>query len=479
MQTPNAALTNITNFHAYFRSHTFLAHPVVNYGHRARSAYAVPKYLLWMDYGLRGFQKASTNELFFGGGRYIDTLGHHYRCIYEDKTYNDSSPLFPSTFALACNVDQRNEQTKRVVAFFRRLHQDNDCFMEDCHAVSCTLPLACGTRPIACLSFLRHITNYSFKINDIGAVEVKKGTTKPRLIRYDDKWHTWRWYLAIAYYWVEYLFQICHTTHPEPNIRSVTLPLPGFCSYRYKLYKGPPTSAQWGREDGFWGLVRAATPTTHPEALPHWEKQVLTYAEQSGRGPASPFTRLVEVILNLKDREVQLSFLKVAWLDKLLAWKMKTFGLKIYLTRTALPMIILFAVHLATGVLRTGGKRETSKPIRIMTIMLACIEALVSGYLLAVKIRQVYRIPRLFFRSIYNYIDGIAILLGVSTSIMTASHKGPPRAFLAFATLLIWIATVLMLRIYRPVGMLLLLLTETLQGVFPFLVLLFSVIIGT
>ena len=42
----------------------------------------------------------------------------------------------------------------------------------------------------------------------------------------------------------------------------------------------------------------------------------------------------------------------------------------------------------------------------------------------------------------------------------------------------IWIATFLLLRIYRPVGMLLLLLTEALQGIFSFLVLLFFIIVG-
>ena len=53
-----------------------------------------------------------------------------------------------------------------------------------------------------------------------------------------------------------------------------------------------------------------------------------------------------------------------------------------------------------------------------------------------------------------------------------------PRSFLAFSTLLIWIATILMIRVYRPVGMLLLLLTETMQGVFSYLALFFFIIIG-
>jgi hypothetical protein len=37
------------------------------------------------------------------------------------------------------------------------------------------------------------------------------------------------------------------------------------------------------------------------------------------KGPSSPFTRLVEEIPGMKDRDLQLSFLRVVWLEKLLA----------------------------------------------------------------------------------------------------------------------------------------------------------------
>jgi len=55
----------------------------------------------------------------------------------------------------------------------------------------------------------------------------------------------------------------------------------------------------------------------------------------------------------MKDRNIQLSFLRVVWLEKLLAWKMQTFGLHIYLTRTAFPMLLLFVVHLTPSILLT------------------------------------------------------------------------------------------------------------------------------
>lgn len=34
-------------------------------------------------------------------------------------------------------------------------------------------------------------------------------------------------------------------------------------------------------------------------------------------------------------------------------------------------------------------------------------------YVLPIKLRQLYRIPRPFIRSIFNYIDGIALSLGL------------------------------------------------------------------
>jgi hypothetical protein len=215
------------------------------------------------------------------------------------------------------------------------------------------------------------------------------------------------------------------------------------------------------------------------DAMPRWETQILKSVEHSGRGAASPFTRLVEEILDMKGRDVQLSYLRVVWVEKLLAWKMQTFGLQMYITRTAIPMLALFFVHLTIGILSTGTDGKDHKNVTVSVRLLGSVEAVVSCYILYVKVRQLYLIPRLFVRSIFNYIDGTALSLGLITFLLAVSGRAPSRPFLGFSTLLIWIAAVLMLRVYRPVGMLLLLLTETLRGVLPFLVLLSFIILGT
>ena len=479
IQTPNEALIFTASYYAYFKPYTFASQVVADYGHRARSAYVLPKFLLWREYGLRGLRSHdSTNEIFFGGGRFADQLGNYYNSIYDDKTYDDLNPLFPSTLAVVCNADHRAQKTEHVDAFFRRLHQDKNCLLENSRAISCTLPLATRARPMASLSLMRHIALYQHVINDIGAVEVKIGATKPKQAAFGSRLHDLRLRFEDIMWWITAFWANSHNPHAEPNQSRVTLPLPGFCSFYYKLYKAPPVAWSTSRhDDPLWEFIRATMPSSR-DAVPPWETQILKFVEHSGRGAASPFTRLVEEILDMKGRDMQLSYLRVVWLEKLLAWKMQTFGLHMYITRTAVPMLVLFFVHLSIGIQLTGNGGKNHKDVTVSVKLLGSVEAVVSCYILYVKVRQLYLIPRLFVRSIFNYIDGTALSLGLITFILVVSGRAPSRPFLGFSTLLIWIAAVLMLRVYRPVGMLLLLLTETLRGVLPFLVLLSFIILG-
>ena len=139
---------------------------------------------------------------------------------------------------------------------------------------------------------------------------------------------------------------------------------------------------------------------------------------------------------------------------------------------------VLFFNHLTIGILLTRGNGEDDNNITIGVKLLGGIEAAVSCYILYIKIRQLYLIPRLYVSSIFNYIDGTALVYEFITLFLAVSQTAPLSPFLGFSTLLIWIAAILMLKVYRPVGMLLLLLTETLRGVFPFLILLSFIIIG-
>ena len=482
--SPNPALTMSGNFSAFFRRQAFGVETVMNYGHRAQSAHALPKYILWLEYGLRGLQPPNPNAIFFGGGRYADILGPYLRAIYEDPTYDESTPLFPSTFALACNADLRAESTQHVDAFLRRFHQEKDLVIMNTSTIGCALSLACRAHPVALLSFMRHLVLYPFVVNDIGGVGIKYGSRKPRRSKYDSRWYYWRRDLLDFWYYLVAFWGYSGVLHPEPNLSHATLPLSGFCCFRHQLYKGPPPSnrANPSKFDSIMEFCRAATPAeafTDGEQFPSVDAWLLDYVKRSSSGPTSPFTHLVQEILEMKDRDTQLSFLRIVWLEKLLSWKMKTFGLYIYLTRTALPMLMLFCVHLTNATLLTGDSNVTTPDATVQVYVLAGFEALISAFILTVKVKQLYRIPRLFIRSIFTYIDTAALTLGFVTFIFIVSKSTPPRPFLAFSTLLLWVATILMLRIYKPVGMLLLLLTETLQGVFSYLVLLFFIMLGS
>lgn len=173
--TPNPALTSTTNYHAYFKLDTFVIQDDVGYGHRARSEYVLPKHLLWEEFGLRGLKEPHPNDLFLGGGQYADKIGRYLCSTYEDKTYDDSKPLFPSMLALTCTLGHRDASTKNIDAFFRRLHQDDNRLLENSRALSCALPLACRARPMALLSFFRHIALFRLKINAIGPIRIKQG----------------------------------------------------------------------------------------------------------------------------------------------------------------------------------------------------------------------------------------------------------------------------------------------------------------
>jgi hypothetical protein len=142
-------------------------------------------------------------------------------------------------------------------------------------------------------------------------------------------------------------------------------------------------------------------------------------------------------------QDVKLSFLRVAWLEKLLTWKMQTFGFRIYVTRTALPMTALFCVHLAIAVLWTGDGKTNTNHVSPLVILLATVEALISAFILSVKMRQLYRIPRLCLRSIFNYIDFTASCLGFTLFSLVISQTTPPRTFLAFSTLMVCVPMVI------------------------------------
>jgi hypothetical protein len=84
------------------------------------------------------------------------------------------------------------------------------------------------------------------------------------------------------------------------NLRA-SLSLPGFCSFYYKLYTTPPVSrSKPGGNDVYWGFVLATLPPSKKD-FPRWETRILQSVTHRREEPASPFTRLVEEILGMKN----------------------------------------------------------------------------------------------------------------------------------------------------------------------------------
>jgi hypothetical protein len=476
-QTPNEALMSTANLRAFFEPRTFVDTEFIDWGHRVSSLYARPKYLLWMEYGLRRSLKATTTSIFFGGGRYADSLGRYLRSIYDDRMYDDTDPLFPSTFALICNSDYRSQETKHMDAFFRRLHQEDQLVINNSQSISYSLPLACRARPVASLSFIRHLVLFPFQINVSGVLAARDGASSQVLTSIvDNGGQLGRLLLNIVIFLIPGLQPQLGDGLSEPNTSKLTLPLQGFCSFGNKLYRAPAVSDR-DRGSSFWEFIRA-TAGEDDIGVPAWQTQILHRVAQSGNRPSSPFTRLVEEILDMRDRDVQLSFLRVVWLEKLLAWKLAKFGLQVYLTRTVLPIVLLFVTHLCGAILSTESDEQPTRSRLILIMILASVECLLGCYILYTKARQLFRVPRLFFGYIPNYIDITALSLGIYQFFTVVTQHLPSREFLAFSTLVIWVAAILMLRVYRPIGMLLLLLTDTIQEVFSFLALLIFIILG-
>ena len=190
------------------------------------------------------------------------------------------------------------------------------------------------------------------------------------------------------------------------------------------------------------------------------------------KGPMSPFSCLIETVLSLKDEKLQISFFEVVWLDRLVFWKIDTFGRFVFLTRMQLPAMFNLACHLSLGFIFN----QSSLPVGACIIW-GILQLLVTVFLNIVKIRQA-RATALFYRIFYNYVDIASIILSFVMSIFALRRRSPSPVFVAYSTPILWVDLVLTLRIYERAGVLLILITEMIKGVLPFLGMLSMIVIG-
>ncbi|KAJ8469516.1 hypothetical protein ONZ45_g16864 [Pleurotus djamor] len=255
------------------------------------------------------------------------------------------------------------------------------------------------------------------------------------------------------------------------NSRTVTIPLDGFCLHKYRIHGLPYVMRNWNSEPSsvFYELAG-------PAFYKHTKKANLPLGARPYRPVthprlSSPFTSFVEEVLRLDDRELQFSLLTVIWFEKLVTWKMDTFGRAIYLQRVALPLLVNVALQLALSILTADGSQSTA------ALVLAGIQLGVIAFLAFQKLRQM-RGTWLFFRSIYNYFDIGAVALSTTMAVMVLARRTPPRAFIAYSIPILWVDMILSSRVFEQSGTLMILLTEMTRGVLPFLCLLATFIVG-
>lgn len=186
----------------------------------------------------------------------------------------------------------------------------------------------------------------------------------------------------------------------------------------------------------------------------------------------SPFSCLVDEVFDLDDVELQFSILNVIWFQRLIVWKLETFGRSVYISRFVLPLLINTCLHFTLGVL-------TATPHQFKTIIatFAVFQVLLCIYLILLKVRQALG-TWLFFRSVFNYVDAIAIALSITMPILVVVGRRPPPAFFAYSMPVLWIDLLLAGRIFELAGVLMMLLKEMIRGIWPFLCLLALFILG-
>jgi len=294
------------------------------------------------------------------------------------------------------------------------------------------------------LSFMRHIALFNFELAENTAVAVSNRARERKHRRN---------------------FTPPRKNAQKANTTAVTIPLDGFCTYDHHIYGLPVNHGGFDNDavSHFYnmaemayydGIVTGETRDTFP--------RVRAPNRPWGSIRTSPFTSFVEEVFRIDDQELQFSIIKVIWFEKLVYWKLKTFGQYIFLTRTVLPSLVNWILQFTLSIITAGGRTS------IATLVLGGVQASICVYLAAQKLRQATA-TRLFFRSFYNFLDIIAIALSITNAVLVLSRHTLPRSFVACTTALVWIDVILSARTYEKAGVLMILLTEMMKGVMPFL----------
>lgn len=355
--SPNVSLVFTANVAAYFPPKYLWNGGVLDYGHRNRASYVMPKFEAWLGYTHR----SRRNEPFFGGGELMDQLGEHCNMVFDDPIYDDKHPLFPSAFATAATLDILSNQTLFVDEFMKRYHKSDALIISNSQAISCSLPAVCRARPLGLLSFMRHITLFNVKLPENTPVIISNRAHERN--RFQDRYPRNK-FLTICWQLFSLLKVIFipppREKNQKANTTAVTIPLDGFCSYDRHIYGLPVSYRGLDSEasNHFYNMAESAyynevvTGETTGSAR---FSGVMNPSRPKGSIRTSPFTCLVEEVFRIDDQELQFSIIQVVWFEKLVYHKLKTFGQYVFLTRIALPFLVNWILQFTLSILTSKG----------------------------------------------------------------------------------------------------------------------------
>ncbi|GBB88027.1 hypothetical protein RclHR1_14550001 [Rhizophagus clarus] len=492
--SPNNIITSSSTFCGYIPNFGQDGNNgLLRFGSRKRSIYSASKLEMWLSYTHR--DRTSDNIL---DEQFINIVSNNYDSIFEDMNYDDDDWLFPCTFAGAMNVDAISSSYLLTDEFLKQYHQSKELVIKNTMTITYCISAACRIQPTGVRSFLDHIALWTMDVEDrIVNVrsndELKKNESfikrKFENICENDKimevvnfmrkilknirknetlmgiinFIKWRLNPALLYD----MFSLMKYQRSNQTAHSIatkyTLPLAGFCSYKNRVFQLP----KWNYKlDSRHNSLHQLTMLSFGEVTTLISNQIKPYHSFA----ESPFSCLIDEILDIKNEDLMLEFFEIIWLKKLLKWKLDTFAKWKYLERLLIPMLINLLMHLLNGILITQDNQDGAK-------VTASLQLIAIIYLGLYKSRQLITSPK-YWKSSLNYIDLTTIVLSFAMVIIVLSDKPPSAVFIAFSTAIVWVDMILQFRFYKPVGVLLIVMKDMIKEIFWFLTLLITLLFG-
>ncbi|CAB4373498.1 unnamed protein product [Rhizophagus irregularis] len=492
--SPNNIITSSSTFCGYIPNFGQDGNNgLLRFGSRKRSVYSAPKLEIWLIYNHR--DRESDNVL---DEQFINIVSNNYDSIFEDMNYDNNDWLFPCVFAGAMNVDAISNSNLLTDEFLKQYHQSKELVMKNTMTITYCISAVCRIQPTGVRSFLNYIALWDMDVEDrivnVRSIDESKKNEnfikkKFEIIRESDKFIEitnfirkilknisknetlmgivnfirWRLNPSLLYDMFSLMKYQRSNQTTYSTVTKYTLPLAGFCSYKNEVFKLPKWNYKLdSRHNSLHQMAMLSlgqvTTLISNQAKPHH-----SFAE-------SPFSCLIDEILDIKDEDLMLDFFEIIWLKKLLNWKLDTFAKRRYLERLLIPMLINLLMHLLSGILMTQGNVYGAK-------VTASLQLIVIIYLGLHESIQLATRPK-YWKSFINYIDLTAIILAFIMIIRVLSDKPPSGEFIGFSTAIIWADMILQFRFYKPVGVLLIVLKDMVKEIFGFLILLTTLLFG-